>query len=172
MAYVRLPNDNYFPIAEGETPEQALQAARKKYPRAFLTEKELEERQGFIPATKEAFKRAKAGSYEAAGKLFDSETLKQLADKEREELEKEPGFLPTTEGDREAAFKKGLLSGIGALGREFISEPIGGMVGRYGVPIGIGAGVTAVAPLLGAGALPLGNFPKVKTTSFLKLKLD
>ena len=62
MAYVRLPNDNYFPIAEGETPEQALQAARKKYPRAFLTEKELEERQGFVPAAKEGLSTLKEAS--------------------------------------------------------------------------------------------------------------
>jgi hypothetical protein len=151
MAYVRLPNDSYFPIAEGETPDQALQAAQQKYPRAFLTEKELEERQGFTAATKEAFKRAKAGSFEAAGKLFGSDTLKQLAEQERKELEEQPGFLPTTEGDREAAFKKGLLSGIGALGREYISEPVGGIVGRYGVPLAIGAGVTAAAPAVGIG---------------------
>jgi len=160
MAYVRLPNNSYFPIAEGESPDQALQAAQRIYPKAFLTERELEERQGFGAATKEAFKKAKAGSFEAAGKLFGSDTLKQLAEQEQKELEEQPGFIPTTAEDRAAAFKKGLFSGIGALGREYISEPVGGMVGRYGVPIGIGAGVAAAAPaagVVGIGATIAGG---------------
>ena len=118
-----------------------------------MSEKELEGKQGFGAAMGEAFKKAKAGSYEAAGKLLNSDTLKQLAQQEQQELEEKPGFIPTTAEDREAAFKKGLFSGIGALGREYISEPVGGMVGRYGVPLGIGAGVAAAAPAVGIGGI-------------------
>ena len=153
MAYVRLPDNSYFKAPEGASPEQALQIAQQKYPKAFMSEKELEDKQGFRAATGEAFKKAKAGSYEAAGKLFNSDTLKQLAQQEQQELEEKPGFIPTTAEDREAAFKKGLFSGIGALGREYISEPVGGMVGRYGVPLGIGAGVAAAAPAVGIGGI-------------------
>jgi hypothetical protein len=153
MAYIRLPNNSYFPVAEGESPKQALEEARKAYPKAFMTEGEIESKQGFLPAAGDAFKRAKAGTYEAAGKLFGSDTLKQLAEKEQKELEEKPGFIPTTEEDRSAAFKKGLGSGIGALAREYISEPVGGIVGRYGVPLGVGAGVVAAAPAVGITGL-------------------
>jgi hypothetical protein len=153
MAYIRLPNNSYFPVAEGESPKQALEEARKAYPKAFMTEGEIESKQGFLPAAGDAFKRAKAGTYEAAGKLFGSDTLKQLAEKEQKELEEKPGFMPTTEEDRSAAFKKGLGSGIGALAREYISEPVGGIVGRYGVPLGVGAGVAAAAPAVGITGL-------------------
>ena len=152
MAYIRLPNNSYFPVAEGESPKQALEEARKAYPKAFMTEGEIESKQGFLPAAGDAFKRAKAGTYEAAGKLFGSETLKDLALKEQKELEEKPGFIPTTEEDRTAAFKKGLGSGIGALAREYISEPVGGIVGRYGVPLAVGAGASLAAPAVGLGA--------------------
>lgn len=153
MAYLRLPNNSYFPIAEGESPKEAREAARKAYPKAFMTEGEIESKQGFLPAAGDAFKRAKAGTYEAAGKLFNNETLKDLALKEQKELEEKPGFMPTTEEDRSAAFKKGLGSGIGALAREYISEPVGGMVGRYGVPLAVGAGAAAAAPAVGITGL-------------------
>jgi DNA repair exonuclease SbcCD ATPase subunit len=152
MAYLRLPDNSYFPIAEGESPKEAREAARKAYPKAFMTEGEIESKQGFLPAASDAFKRAKAGTYEAAGKLFNNETLKDLALKEQKELEEKPGYLPTTEEDRSAAFKKGLGSGIGALAREYISEPVGGIVGRYGVPLAVGAGASLAAPAVGLGA--------------------
>lgn len=153
MAYIRLPNNSYFPVAEGESPKQALEEARKAYPKAFMTEGEIESKQGFLPAAGDAFKRAKAGTYEAAGKLFGSDTLKELALKEQKELEEKPGYLPTTEEDRSAAFKKGLGSGIGALAREYISEPVGGIVGRYGVPLAVGAGASLAAPAVGITGL-------------------
>lgn len=156
MAYIRLPDNSYFKVPEDSTPEAAMQLAQQKYPKAFLTEKQLEEKQGFGAATSEAFRGAKAAAYEGAGKLFGIEGLKQASEEEYRKLREEPGFIPTTEEDRTAAFKKGLLPGIAAVGREFISEPVGGIVGRYGAPIGLGALATAAAPATGVGALGAG----------------
>ena len=130
-----------------------MQMAQQKYPKAFMSEKELEDKQGFGAAVSEAFRGAKAAGYEGAGKLFGSETLKRASEEEYRKLREEPGFIPTTAEDREAAFKKGMFSGIGALGREYISEPVGGIVGRYGAPIAAGALATAAAPVTGVGAL-------------------
>jgi hypothetical protein len=156
MAYVRLPDNSYFKVPEGASPEQAMQVAQQKYPKAFMSEKELESKQGFSAAVGQAFRGAKAAGYEGAGKLLDSEMLKDLSKEEYEKLEKDPSFIPTTAEDRKAAFSKGLMSGIGALGREYISEPVGGMVGRFGVPLGVGALATVAAPTLGVGALGAG----------------
>jgi len=35
MATIRLPDGNYFPVLEGESPTQAYAAAMEKYPQAF-----------------------------------------------------------------------------------------------------------------------------------------
>jgi hypothetical protein len=156
MAYVRLPDNSYFKVPEGASPEQALQAAQQKYPKAFMSEKELESKQGFGAAAGQAFRGGKAAAYEGAGKLFGSEMLTDLSKEEYEKLEKDPSFIPTTAEDRKAAFGKGITSGIGAIGREYLSEPVGGMVGRFGVPLGVGALATVAAPALGAGALGAG----------------
>lgn len=156
MAYIRLPDNSYFKVPEDSTPEAAMQLAQQKYPKAFMTEKELESKQGFGAAVGEAFRGAKAAGYEGAGKLFGIEGLKQASEEEYRKLREEPGFIPTTAEDRTAAFKKGLLPGIAATGREFISEPVGGIVGRYGVPLAAGAAATAAAPALGIGALGAG----------------
>jgi len=153
MAYIRLPDNSYFKVPENSSPEAAMQMAQQKYPKAFMSEKELEDKQGFGAAVSEAFRGAKAAGYEGAGKLFGSETLKRASEEEYRKLREEPGFIPTTAEDREAAFKKGMFSGIGALGREYISEPVGGIVGRYGAPIAAGALATAAAPVTGVGAL-------------------
>lgn len=156
MAYIRLPDNSYFKVPENSTPEAAMQVAQQKYPKAFMSEKELEDKQGFGAAVGEAFRGAKAAGYEGAGKLFGSEALKKASEEEYRKLREEPGFIPTTAEDREAAFKKGIFSGIGALGREYISEPVGGIVGRYGAPIAAGALATAAAPVTGVGALGAG----------------
>jgi hypothetical protein len=153
MAYIRLPDNSYFKVPENSSPEAAMQMAQQKYPKAFMSEKELEDKQGFGAAVSEAFRGAKAAGYEGAGKLFGSETLKRASEEEYRKLREEPGFIPTTAEDREAAFKKGMFSGIGALGREYISEPVGGIVGRFGAPLAAGALATAAAPVTGVGAL-------------------
>jgi hypothetical protein len=165
MAYVRLPDNSYFKVPEGASPEQAMQAAQQKYPKAFMSEKELESKQGFGAAVGQAFRGAKAAGYEGAGKLLNSEMLKDLSKEEYEKLEKDPSFIPTTAEDRKAAFGKGLMSGIGALGREYISEPVGGMVGRFGVPLGVGALATVAAPVTGVGALGAGIIGGVATAA-------
>jgi hypothetical protein len=91
--------------------------------------------------------------------------LKDLSKEEYEKLEKDPSFIPTTAEDRKKAFSKGIVSGIGALGREYISEPVGGMVGRYGVPLGVGALAKVAAPVIGVGALGAGVVGGVATAA-------
>ena len=161
MAYIRLPNNSYFPVAEGESPKQALEEARKAYPKAFMTEGEIESKQGFMPAAGEAFKEFKTKSLMGLGELTGNATLQQMAQDASEADEKikkenKHGFLPTEEEDIEAARKKGLMPLAGAYARKYISEPLGGIAGRYGAPMAAGAGAAGLAALAAPGAVVTG----------------
>ena len=161
MAYIRLPNNSYFPVADGESPKQALEEARKAYPKAFMEAGELESKQGFLPAAGEAFKDFKTKSLMGLGELTGNATLQKMAQdaSEADEKAKQEGkhdFLPTEEEDIEAARSKGLMPLAGAYARKYISEPLGGIAGRYGAPMAAGAGAAGIAALAAPGAAVTG----------------
>lgn len=135
MAYVQLPNGSYLEVPKGMQPIQALQEARSAFPRAFMSEEELSAKQGFVPAAGQAFGEFAARSAEGLGALLDSDTLKKYAKDKQKELDESASYMPTEEGDVEAAKKQGLLPWAGAALAKHVTEPLGGIAGRYGLPM-------------------------------------
>jgi hypothetical protein len=161
MPYIRLPNNSYFPIAEGESPQDAMNAAREKYPKAFMSEGEIEQKQGFAPAFGEAWKGFKGSALTGLGEMTGSETAKNWARQAQEEAAKDQaqgkqGFIPTEEEDVKKAWDKGLMSGIGASARKYVTEPLGGIAGRYVAPVAAGAAATGLAALAAPEAVASG----------------
>ena len=152
MPYIKLPNGQYGKIPEGLTDEQALAFAKDKAPRAFLEPGELEERQGFGAATKQALKEFKASTESGLGALLKNETLKGWGAEDKKAAE-ENSFLPTTSQETSRAWKQGLLPGASSFLSQYVTEPVGGIVGRYGpvmaaqtIPY-VGKGVSAALDL-------------------------
>jgi len=176
MAYVKLPNGSYLEVPKGMQPIQALQEARSAFPRAFMSEEELSSKQGFVPAAGQAFGEFKTKSLVGLGELTGNATLQKMAQdaSEADEKAKKEGkneYLPTEEEDIELARKKGLLPLAGAYARKYISEPLGGIAGRYGAPMAAGAGAAGLAALAApasgvtaAGALGAGLLAKGVTS--------
>ena len=79
---------------------------------------------GFMPALKSGFHKFVGGTEEALG-------FKQAAEEQRQKIAEFEGM---TEADVKAAKERGLFSGIGATLTKELTEPIGGIVGRYGIP--------------------------------------
>jgi hypothetical protein len=159
MAYVQLPNGVYLEIPKGMDPHEAYAKAQQQMPEAFLSPAEREERQGFGSAVKQGWNQAKSATEAGLGSLLNSDTLKAWAEQDKAEGAKE-SFIPTTEEDVKAGFKEGLLPGVGAGFRKYVSEPVGGIVGRYAAPAAVGAGAGALAAVAApeiAGASLIGG---------------
>jgi hypothetical protein len=105
------------------------------------------EKTGFIPALKSGFHKFVGGTEEALG-------FKQAAEEQRQKIAEFEGM---TDADVKAAKERGLFSGIGATLTKELTEPIGGIVGRYGIPTAaslitrtpIGFGAADIAPEIG-----------------------
>ena len=147
MAYVQLPNGSYLEVPKGMQPIQALQEAHSVFPRAFMSEEELSSKQGFMPAAGKAFDEFIASSAEGAGATLGIESLRKYAKDKQKELEEDTNYMPTEEGDVEAARKKGLIPWAGAALAKHVTEPLGGIAGRYGAPIAAGAAASGIAAL-------------------------
>jgi len=158
--YLPLPSGAYFEVPDGLNYKQAVALAQKEHPNEFLTPGEKEERQGFGAALSTGWKGAKSDTEEGLGALLNNQTLKDWAAQDRAEAEKN-AYIPTTSEDVSAAMKQGLIPGAGAAFRKYVSEPIGGIAGRYGAPMLAGAvaapAIAVAAPelALGAGATAL-----------------
>ena len=159
MAYVQLPNGSYLEVPKGMDPHEAYAKAQQHFPEAFISKAEREERQGFGSAVKQGWNQAKSATEAGLGSLLNSDTLKAWAEQDKAEGAKE-SFIPTTDEDVKAKFKEGLLPGVGAGFSKYVSEPIGGIVGRYAAPTAVGAGAGALAAVAApeiAGASLIGG---------------
>ena len=130
-----------------------LQDSMKPQP----SREEIESKQGFIPAAKEGFNQFVTSAEEGLGERFNSDLLRNLAEK-RKAASTQAGlqYIPTTSEDIDAASKEGLFSLAGAAARKYITEPLGGIVGRYGAPVAAGTAATFIAPEAAVGALGAG----------------
>lgn len=142
-----LPDGRVVTVDDDVTVEQARLMIVRQFPDLFKRP------QGFGPAMGAGWDAAARGietfGADIAGKLgLDglSSGLRGLADKNTKEIE--AGFDPTTQEDVDAAWKRGIGSGIGALTRKYVTEPTGGMVGALG-PSAAGAAAGAVSPVPG-----------------------
>ena len=159
MAYVQLPNGSYLEVPKGMDPHEAYAKAQQHFPEAFISKAEREERQGFGSAVKQGWNQAKSATEAGLGSLLNNDTLKAWAEQDKAEGANE-SFIPTTDEDVKAGFKEGLLPGVGAAARKYVSEPVGGIVGRYAAPAAVGAGAGALAAVAApeiAGASLIGG---------------
>ena len=130
------------------TDYQAYRAVQKQITADDIALQQHQTKTGFIPAVKAGARQFVAGAEEALG-------FKEAAEEQRQKAA--ASFEPTTEEDIALAKEKGILPAAGAYLSQKITEPLGGIVGRYGAPTvaGIVAPEAAVAGL-GARALAFG----------------
>jgi hypothetical protein len=95
---------------------------------------------GFIPALKSGVRSFIAGTEETLG-------FKEAGAEQRKKAEE--AYQPFTEEDLAAAKERGVLDAIGAYKTKYLTEPLGGIVGRYGAPVVAGI----LAPEAGVGAV-------------------
>ncbi len=130
------------------TDYQAYRAVQKQIAADDIALQQHQTKTGFIPAVKAGARQFVAGAEEALG-------FEKAAEEQRQKAA--ATFEPTTEEDIARAKEKGIFPTVGAYLSQKITEPLGGIVGRYGAPTvaGIVAPEAAVAGL-GARALAFG----------------
>ena len=130
------------------TDYQAYRAVQKQITADDIALQQHQTKTGFIPAVKAGARQFVAGAEEALG-------FKEAAEEQRQKAA--ASFEPTTEEDIALAKEKGIFPAAGAYLSQKITEPLGGIVGRYGAPTvaGIVAPEAAIAGL-GARALAFG----------------
>ena len=151
MPFIQLPDGDYFEIKDGETPSQAFERAREKYPEVFGIEKPKPET-GFTAGFKSGFESLK-GDIGAIGAGLGIEGGAEYAKAQREkaaqiaqtpELSEDPWGYVTTLLGQSAAYMAAPVAGALAVG----SAPVSGA---------LGLGATA-AGLLGAGTVSAAQF--------------
>jgi hypothetical protein len=134
--------------------------AQQQFPGSYGIEKQ----RGFMPAMKAGFNQGMGAGLRGVGDWTGSTRLDD-AGKAMMAPDQTPGaYTPTTGEDTDAAFKEGIVPGVSSFIDQHVTEPIGGMFGRYGVPMAVGAAAVPAAALAGApvaagslGALALGG---------------
>lgn len=140
MAYLRLPDNSYFTIPEGATPQEAYALAQKKYPEAFQPAKPKDT--GFTGALKASTEELKGDIGALLGRtgLMDVEEAEKYAKAQKKKAQ--DIFAPTEEGWTEAPFLKA-------------RELLGGSLPYVAAPVAA-AGAVAAAPLTGTAATVAG----------------
>ena len=139
MAYLRLPDDSYFQIPEGASPEEAYKLALEKYPDAFKPKAPKDT--GFTGAAKSSLEQLKADFERLKGRtgLKDVEEAEKEAQKHEEKSQEI--FQPTEKGWTEDPLLK-------------FRELLGGSVPYMVAPAAVGAGaLLGGAPALGVAGL-------------------
>jgi hypothetical protein len=130
------------------TDYQAYRAVQKQIAADDIALQQHQAKTGFIPAVKAGARQFVAGAEEALG-------FKEAAEEQRQKAA--ATFEPTTEEDIALAKEKGIFPTAGAYLSQKVTEPLGGIVGRFGAPTvaGIVAPEAAIAGI-GARALAFG----------------
>lgn len=150
MALVPLPDGSAVKIRPGETEQDAWNRAQHMYPEAFG----IEQKHGFTGALGAGLRQGVGAGLRGIGSLTGSTGAEQLGQQILNAPQEPGAWRPTTSEDVDTEFKRGVLPGIGAFARKNITEPMGGMIGRYILPIGAGAAATAGAAMVPELAIP------------------
>ena len=104
MAYLRLPDNSYFTIPEGKSPQEAYAIARQKYPEAFEPPKPKDT--GFTGALKASTEELKGDVAALLGRtgLMDEAKAEEYAKAQKQKAQ--DIFAPTEEGWADAPFLK------------------------------------------------------------------
>jgi predicted transcriptional regulator len=148
---VQLPDGRYFPIKDGERPEEAYRVAMQLHPEAFAQKQpaqpQPEAEGGFFPALKAGYSALKSDIAGLAGRsgLMDlAEAEKYIAEQKKYQAET---FKPTTEGFAEAPLTN-------------IKELLGGSLPYMAAPLVAGGAAAVAAPasaVAGVGAAGLAS---------------
>jgi hypothetical protein len=162
---IQLPDGTFFPMKEGETPEQALMAAASLYPDAFAQKKaEAAPQSGGIAALKSGVSSLKGDIAALLGRTgaIDTDTAERYIEEQKKYQERT--FKPTEQGWTEAPLTKfsELLGGSAA----YMAAPLAAGVAAAALPVA--APTAAVLGAAGAGAASLGQF----TGSFLSRQMQ
>lgn len=144
--YALVPDNMPYDVADAEL--------ARRMPDAYG----IEQKHGFVEATKAGAKEGLGAALTGIGSLAGSQHLQDIGAQVSAPGQEAGAYHPYTAAEETAKYKQGVLPGLGASLSRYVTEPLGGMVGRYGVPTAVGAGAAALAPEaavagIGAGAL-------------------
>jgi len=141
MAYLRLPDNSYFTIPEGASPQEAYALARQKYPEAFQPPKPKDTGfTGAFKASKEELKGDVAALLGRTG-LMDEAKAEEYAKAQKQKAQ--DIFAPTQEGWTDAPFTK-------------FKETLGGSLPYVVAPVVAAGAAKIAAPAAGLAALGAG----------------
>lgn len=132
----------------GANREQVIAAIQQQQAIQAEQQKLHETKTGFMPALK-------AAGREALGSVEGALGFEQAAEEQRQKAA--ATFEPTTPEDIARAKEKGIFPAAGAYLSQKITEPLGGVVGRFGAPVAIGALAGPEATIAGLGARALAT---------------
>lgn len=157
---VQLPDGTFFPMKEGETPEQALMVAASVYPDAFAPQRPAAAgpQSGGIAALKSGVSELKSDIATLLGRT--GAIAPETAEKYIEEQKKYQArtFKPTEEGWTQAPVTK-------------FSELLMGSVPYMAAPLAAGAAAATVGPVAAIGAAGLASYGQF-TGSFLSRQME
>jgi len=149
MPYIQLPNKEWARVPDGLTDEQAFALARERAPEAFMSPEELDSKRGFFPALSAGLHGGLGETAQGIGALVGSDALRKYGESEQKKAQ--AAFMPTEKADS-----------VGSAISKYLTEPVGGIIGRYGPPVVAGMALPFLAPeaaatgigtaLAGAGA--------------------
>ena len=153
---IQLPDGTFFPMKEGETPEQALMAAASRYPEAFKPreEKPKQDTTGLKAAAAAGFESLKGETALTAGKAGIMDTAAAEAYYKAQQEAAKKRFTPTQEGWTEAPWQKFKETLGGSL--PYMAAPAAAGLAALAAPVS--APVAAALGLGAAGVLNLGQF--------------
>ena len=137
MRPIKIPGVGTIQFPDSMTPEEVTYVIENEVIPQY---QEHLSKTGFIPALKSGVRSFIAGTEETLG-------FKEAGAEQRKKAEE--AYQPFTEGDLEAAKQRGVLDTVGAYKTKYLTEPLGGIIGRYGAPVVAGM----LAPEAGVGVI-------------------
>lgn len=155
-----LPDGNAVMVPDSMSWAEADAWAQQNFPASFG----ITPQHGFFAAAKSGANQGIGAGLRGLGRWTGSTRLDAAGKSMLESGQSADAFQNTTDADTDKAFERGLIPGVSSFIDQYITEPIGGMVGRYGIPMAAGAVAAplaaAAAPELaiaGVGAAALGS---------------
>ena len=142
MAYVTLPDGSTFERRPGESVEDTFAKAARQYPELFG----IKQKHGIMGAIKHGAAQYIADTAEAGAEIPGLGGLKGWAQDTMKEDQTPGAWRPTTQADSD---KETGLGWLGAKVNQTV-EPVGDMIGSFGIPI---AGGMAAGAAAGPGAV-------------------
>jgi len=146
-----LPDGGYVTVPDNMSWEEADAKAMRQFPEAYG----IAQKHGFFPAAWAAGRESVGAGIRGIGNLAGSEGMQQYGAQMMAPDQTPGAYHPVTDEESKAAWQKGILPGLGTAFERNVSEPVGGMVGRYAIPTAAGAAAALAAPeagLFGLGA--------------------